>query len=139
VKIIAVGPSTTPPFIPDYIILEDGSIRERNGLSKRDDYLIETEVNEPGEGEWVGVASSNRIEVFKSENEGPWRAVVAREAINSAVEGVKDDPVGSVGVIRSAAALMGIDVPLFLNSLNSRRNPGESLEQAFERIKNGKG
>lgn len=139
-RVKSVGPHLPFPFVPEYLVLEDETIVRKNDQSKeeRKDFELPNVLEVPDDS-WIGVQHSGQVDVFALSGEGPWRAKESERCVISAQELSKANPLKSVEILRRAANLVGLDIPLLVQGLESRRLPGETLEQAFDRLKKSSG
>lgn len=139
-KIRAIGPSLVPPYVPNYVVLEDGRALLEDGrgatggLADRNDFVLPSTYEVP-DGSWIGVCGDGTVEVFKKSDEGRWRARQAEACVSRAHEIAHVDPLSAVKMLRGAASLVGLSIPSFVQSLEARRVAGESLADAFDRVR----
>ncbi len=136
-KITAVGPSSVCPFVPDYLVREDGAL------------VWKGEQGTPGEpvpcpmevpdGSWVGFPGDGYPHLFELSREGPWRASEASRCVQLAQRSARLDPLGAATMLRAAAQLVGLTVSTMIGALDAVRFPGESLEEAFTRVRSARG
>jgi hypothetical protein len=134
-KVKAFGPSLPPPHVPEYLVLDDGTVVRKGDLAvPREDFELPLCVEVPDYC-WVGVRQDGRVDVFAAAEEGPWRARESERCVASANEIMKTNPLKSVEMLKGAASLVGLNMPLLVQGLEARRNPGESLDETFVRLK----
>jgi len=140
----AAGPRDGCPFVPKYLVLEDGSVALKPGLAAGvarvpgEDFQLSGPLD-VRHGSWIGISGAGISEAFELSQEGPWRAKEAEKSITLAYSGLKEDPLKSAALIKAAAALVGLDVPALVHALEAQRLPGETLEAVFERVKRPSG
>lgn len=139
-RVRAIGPSVVPPYVPNYVVLDDGRVLFGDGTTASEgpadgnDFQLPSVIEVP-DGSWVGVCSDGTLEVFKRSEEGPWRAKQAETCVKMAHEMARTEPLKSVEMLKSAANLVGLNIPLLVQSLEMRRADGESLADTFDRIR----
>lgn len=87
---------------------------------------------EVAEGWWLGVRHDGIVETFKESDEENWRAKTAMAAVQAHVS-PGDNPDRAVAVLRSAADLVGLDLPDMMEKLEQAKKDGESVLDVFKR------
>lgn len=134
----SIGPSSDPPFVPSYLV-SGGKVVVRPDASPgpRADLELPAPLVVP-DGSWIGVRSDGTFELFPSGLEGPWRAAEAQRCMAAAMSLYSRDAIRAAGLLHSAASLVGLSIPELVSSIDAKRAPGETLDQAFERIRRSK-
>lgn len=135
----SIGPSSDPPFVPSYLV-SGGKVVFRPGVQPgpRSDFGLPAPVVVP-DGSWIGVRSDGAVELFPSGSEGPWRAAEAQRCMTTAMHLYSRDAIRAASLLHAAAALVGLSIPELVTSVDAKRSPGETLDQAFERVRRSKG
>lgn len=134
-KVIGYAPNSDYPFIPTFILTPTGMYDNQGRPA--DGESIKTTEFEISDDEWIGVSSIGQIEIFKRSDEENWKVKTIIDAVN----GIKDprsNPVDSIRKLHAASNLVGIDLPSFINELESKRLSGESMVDTWKRIKSNK-
>lgn len=132
-RVRAWGPSNlVPPCVPQYVDAFEGSF-DRKGPYLNDMFVKPCSQVEVAEGFWLGVRHDGTVESFKVSDEEGWRARTAMAAVQ-ALSSPGEDPDKTMAALRSAADLVGLDLPELMEKLeSSRKNPGEDLVEVFKR------
>jgi hypothetical protein len=138
-RIVGLGPGSPHPFVPDFVLRDDGERIGKGGMQSEG--LV---VPLPGavlipDGSWVGVRGDGAVEIFPESDEVSWRAQEAHRCVLACSDGSVRDPVLAIELLHGAAALVGLRVPDLVRSLSEARAPGETLEATFDRVKKPKG
>lgn len=133
-RITAWGPSNkVPPCVPEYVQAWEGDVVGRKGPWLNDVFTKMCPQVEVAEGFWIGVRHDGVVESFKLSEEETWRAKNAMAAVQ-AYSTPGDDPHRAVHVLRSAADLVGLDLPDLMDKLETaKKTPGEDLVEVFKR------
>ncbi len=133
-RAVAWGPSNRiPPYVPDYVQTFEGDVVGRRGPWLNDAFTRVCPQVELPEGFWLGVRHDGTVESFKDSEEETWRAKNAMAAVQ-AYSSPGADPDRAIHVLRSAADLVGLDLPDLMEKLEAaRKSPGEDLVEVFKR------
>lgn len=133
-RVRAWGPSNkVPPCVPEYVDAFEGCFT-RTGECLTDMFTKPCPQLEVAEGWWLGVRHDGVVEAFKTTDEESWRAKTAMVAVQ-AMATPGDNPDRTMAVLRSAADLVGLNLPELMEKLETaRKNPKEDLVEVFKRI-----
>jgi hypothetical protein len=132
VRVRAWGPSNrVPPCVPEYVEAFEGNFG-RKGPYLNDMFTRPCPQVEVAEGWWLGVRHDGVVEAFKESDEQDWRAKAAMAAVQAQAN-PGDNPDRAVAVLRSAADLVGLDLPDLMEKLEQAKKGGESLMDVFRR------
>jgi hypothetical protein len=134
-QIIGYAPNRPGPHVPRFILTPNGLFDRDNHPA--DGQAVYTHEFSISEHEWIGVLSDGSIETFRRSEENFWRAKAAQNAINQ-IRNPKEDPEGTLRILRAAADIIGFDLPVLMQQLEKNKKSGESLVDTWLRTKNTK-
>ena len=143
-KIKSIELFINPPFIPKFIVNENNEKIWRDPSNKPDsspslinsnkEFILSIPIELP-DLYWIGMRGNGEFEIFELAKESQWRANESEKCVFIAQEMAIRDPIGSANILLSAANLVGLNIPTLVQSLETKRIAGETLEQVFIRIK----
>jgi hypothetical protein len=113
------------------VMLEDGSIRDVGGSSLPAGFRLFAEPVDYVDGTWIVVETSGPITILKKDL-ASWRVRRSEELLRE----LPQDPETRIESLKVASSLRGFDLEDVVRKLKNKGLPGESLTDAFLRIKN---
>jgi hypothetical protein len=132
--------STSPdrPLVPSFVIFEGGGWAIESGLPEMPPDVgnyenLKTPLELPDES-WFAVLEDGSTEIFLKSQADEWRIKTAYDLVGRALT-THQDPLKAIGYLRAATALIGVSLPDMLASINRVREPDETLESTFRKIR----
>lgn len=126
------GPAFQGPYVPA-LLSSDLGIFRKDG-KPADGNVVPCSPFQIDEHEWIGIKHDGKIETFKRSDEYSWKSKASHEAIQYALHSDLAPEI-KLEILNSAALLMGVQLPNLVSAIDGKRNEGESLPSAFERLR----
>ena len=133
--------SLDKPYRPKIAILEDDSKLSESGLLDKSivEFLyIDIIPFELSSDSWFVVNDDGSTETYIKSNAAEFLSNLAEKLVKETISKVKEDPLKRLSVLRAASQLLGLSIVDLMASVQAHREPGETIVEAFEKIRNKK-